>query len=71
MATDAAGLYWVLDAVYEKRCVAISSTSTLQASTNSIPITLATTSDGLLRHGHVCQTNGDSICLTQFSPEKD
>ena len=67
VAQDAAeGLYRLVDAAYEKRSIAISSNLHPAAFDELMPKTLATaTVDRLLHHAHVCQTNGDSVRLTQ------
>ncbi len=64
---DAAeGLYRLVDAAYEKRSVAISSNLHPAAFDELMPKTLATaTVDRLLHHAHVCQSSGDSVCLSQ------
>ncbi len=64
---DAAeGLYRIVDAGYEKRSIALSSNLHPSGFDELMPKTLATaTVDRLLHHAHVCQTNGDSIRLTQ------
>ena len=64
---DAAeGLYRLVDAAYEKRSVAVSSNLHPSGFDELMPKTLATaTVDRLMHHAHVCQTNGDSIRLTQ------
>ncbi|WP_375432474.1 ATP-binding protein [uncultured Friedmanniella sp.] len=67
VAHDAAeGLYRIVDAAYEKRSIALSSNLHPAGFDELMPKTLATaTVDRLLHHAHVCQTNGDSIRLTQ------
>jgi len=67
VGSDAAeGLYRVVDAAYEKRSVAISSNLHPAGFDELMPKTLATpTVDRLLHHAHLCQTNGDSVRLTQ------
>ena len=64
---DAAeGLYRLVDAAYEKRSIAVSSNLHPAGFDELMPKTLATaTVDRLLHHAHVCQTNGDSVRLTQ------
>ena len=65
-ADAAEGLYRLVDAAYEKRCVAVSSNLHPAGFDELMPKTLATaTVDRLLHHAHVCQTSGDSIRLTQ------
>jgi DNA replication protein DnaC len=60
------GLYRIVDAAYEKRSIALSSNLHPAGFDELMPKTLATaTVDRLLHHAHVCQTNGDSIRLTQ------
>ena len=57
---------FVVDAVYEKRSIAVSSNLHPAGFDELMPKTLATaTVDRLLHHAHVCQTSGDSIRLTQ------
>ena len=67
VATDAAeGLYRLVDAAYEKRAVAISSNLHPAAFDELMPKTIATaTVDRLLHHAHICQTNGESVRLSQ------
>jgi DNA replication protein DnaC len=67
VATDAAeGLYRLVDAAYEKRSIALSSNLHPSGFDELMPKTLATaTVDRLLHHAHLCQTNGDSVRLTQ------
>jgi DNA replication protein DnaC len=68
VAQDAAeGLYRLVDAAYEKRSIAISSSNLHPAAFDELmPKTLATaTVDRLLHHAHVCQTTGKSVRLTQ------
>lgn len=67
VATDAAeGLYRLVDAAYEKRSIALSSNLHPSGFDELMPKTLASaTVDRLLHHAHVCQTNGDSVRLTQ------
>jgi DNA replication protein DnaC len=64
---DAAeGLYRLVDAAYERRSIAISSNLHPSGFDELMPKTLATaTVDRLLHHAHLCQTNGDSIRLSQ------
>lgn len=64
---DAAeGLYRLVDAAYERRSVAISSNLHPSGFDELMPKTLATaTVDRLLHHAHLCQTNGDSVRLSQ------
>jgi DNA replication protein DnaC len=64
---DAAeGLYRLVDATYERRSIAISSNLHPSGFDELMPKTLATaTVDRLLHHAHLCQTNGDSIRLSQ------
>ena len=64
---DAAeGLYRLVDAAYEKRAVAISSNLHPAAFDELMPKTIATaTVDRLLHHAHICQTNGESVRLSQ------
>jgi DNA replication protein DnaC len=72
VAQDAAeGLYRLVDAAYEKRSIAISSNLHPAAFDELMPKTLATaTVDRLLHHDHICQTTGDSVRLSQPSPDK-
>jgi DNA replication protein DnaC len=72
VGSDAAeGLYRVVDAAYEKRSVAISSNLHPAGFDELMPKTLATaTVDRLLHHAHLCQTNGDSVRLTQAMVSK-
>lgn len=64
---DAAeGLYRLVDAAYEKRAIAISSNLHPAGFDELMPKTIATaTVDRLLHHAHVCQTTGESVCLSQ------
>jgi DNA replication protein DnaC len=64
---DAAeGLYRLVDAAYERRSIAISSNLHPSGFDELMPKTLATaTVDRLLHHAHLCQTNGDSVRLSQ------
>jgi DNA replication protein DnaC len=64
---DAAeGLYRLVDAAYERRSVAISSNLHPSGFDELMSKTLATaTVDRLLHHAHLCQTNGDSVRLSQ------
>ncbi|MGI8307384.1 IS21-like element helper ATPase IstB [Saccharopolyspora hattusasensis] len=65
-ADAAEGLYRLVDAAYEKRAVAVSSNLHPAGFDELMPKTLATaTVDRLLHHAHVCQTNGDSVRLSQ------
>ena len=67
-AGQAAGeaFYRVVDAAYERRSIAVTSNIHPSGFDTIMPKTLATaTVDRLLHHAHVCQTNGDSIRLTQ------
>jgi DNA replication protein DnaC len=65
-ADAAEGLYRLVDAAYEKRSIAVSSNLHPAGFDELMPKTLATaTVDRLLHHAHVCQTNGDSVRLTQ------
>jgi DNA replication protein DnaC len=62
----AEGLCRLVDAAYEKRSVAISSSLHPSGFDELMPKTLATaTVDRLMHHAHICQTSGDSIRLTQ------
>ena len=67
VSQDAAeGLYWLVDAAYEKRSVAISSNLHTAAFDELMPKTLATaTVDRLLHHAHICQTSRESVRLSQ------
>jgi DNA replication protein DnaC len=67
VSQDAAeGLYRLVDAAYEKRSVAISSSLHPAAFDELMPKTLATaTVDRLLHHAHICQTTGESVRLSQ------
>ena len=64
---DAAeGLYRLVDAAYERRSVAVSSNLHPSGFDELMPKTLATaTVDRLLHHAHLCQTNGESVRLSQ------
>jgi DNA replication protein DnaC len=64
---DAAeGLYRLVDAAYERRSVAVSSNLHPSGFDEIMPKTLATaTVDRLLHHAHLCQTNGESVRLSQ------
>jgi DNA replication protein DnaC len=65
-ADAAEGLYRLVDAAYEKRSIALSSNLHPAGFDELMPKTLATaTVDRLLHHAHLCQTNGESIRLTQ------
>src|SRR5947208_12226107 len=67
VSPDAAeGFYWLVDAAYEKRSVAVSSNVHPAGFDELMPKTLATaTVDRLLHHAHVCVTSGDSVRLAQ------
>lgn len=67
VSADAAeALYRLVDAGYEKRSIAVSSNLHPAGFDELMPKTLATaTVDRLLHHAHLCQTNGESIRLTQ------
>lgn len=67
VATEAPeGLYRVVDAAYEKRSAAISSSLHPAGFDGLMPKTLVTTTvDRLLHHSRLCQTSADSIRLTQ------
>ena len=63
---DAEGLYRLVDAAYEKRSVAISSSLHPSRFDELMPKTLATaTVNRLLHHAHLCQTSGGSVRLSQ------
>jgi DNA replication protein DnaC len=72
VAPDAAeGLYPLVDAAYEERSVAVSSNLHPGAIDELMPKTLATaTVNQLLHHAHVCRTSGDSVRLSQPSPDR-
>lgn len=64
---DAAeGLYRLVDAAYERRSIAVSSSLHPSGFDELMSKTLATaTVDRLLHHAHLCQTNGESVRLSQ------
>jgi DNA replication protein DnaC len=69
---DAAeGFYRFVDACYEKRSLAVSSTCTPPGFDEIMPKTLATASvDRLLHHAHICVTDGQSFRLAQSTAGK-
>lgn len=65
-ADAAGGLYRLVDAAYEKRSIAVSSSLHPDGLDELMPQTLATAAvDRLLHHAHLCQTSGDSVRLSQ------
>ncbi len=70
-AETAEALYRVVDAAYEKRCVALSSNLHPAGFDELMPKTIANaTVDRLLHHAHLVLTAGDSIRLTQATAGK-
>ena len=70
-ADTAEALYRVVDAAYEKRSIALSSTLHPAGFDELMPKTIANaTVDRLLHHAHVVVTTGDSIRLTQATRGK-
>ena len=72
VATETAeALYRVVDAAYEKRCIALSSNLHPAGFDELMPKTIANaTVDRLLHHAHIVMTAGDSIRLTQATAGK-
>jgi DNA replication protein DnaC len=70
-AETAEALYRVVDAAYEKRCIALSSNLHPAGFDELMPKTIANaTVDRLLHHAHLVLTAGDSIRLTQATAGK-
>jgi len=67
----AEGLYRIVDSLYERRSIAISSNLHPSGFDQIMPKTLATaTVDRLLHHAHVVVTEGDSFRLTEATAGK-